>query len=95
MLDVTDDSQRRITLVLEKFSESSGSYITELYLDRNLLEDLSYREANALLVKSSPRERKDVSVKFCLSLHLLARLHKYLFQIQKLIKQVPPNPVQT
>lgn len=61
---VPDDSQRRITLVLENLFENNGTYIAEIYLERHLLEDLSYKEANALLVKSSPRERKDVILRF-------------------------------
>lgn len=61
--------------MLETFFDDNGSNIAELYLERGLLEDLSFREANALLVKSSPRERKDVIMKFhnslCLFVYLL------------------------
>lgn len=51
----TDESQRRITLLPEKFSETSKRQIEKLYVER-VLAELNLKEANELLVRSAPKD---------------------------------------
>lgn len=51
-----DDSQRRITLLPEKFTEDDREDIQNYYLNRDVLRELSYVEANKLLVQSVPKD---------------------------------------
>ncbi|XP_065214276.1 uncharacterized protein LOC135841305 isoform X2 [Planococcus citri] len=51
-----DYSQRRITLLPEKFTEDDKEDIQNYYLNRDVLEELSYVDANKLLVQSVPKD---------------------------------------
>lgn len=53
---ILDESHRRITLLPEKFTDANKINISELYLERDVLDELSHGEANQLLVKSAPKE---------------------------------------
>lgn len=52
---ITDESQKRITLLPEKFTELDKMAIKGLYKP-DVLAELNHKEANELLVRSAPRE---------------------------------------
>lgn len=61
---ITDESQKRITLLPEKFTELDKMAIKGLYKP-DVLAELNHKEANELLVRSAPREvRRRVRYRF-------------------------------
>lgn len=74
--------------MLEKYSVDNGVNIATVYLERNLLEHLTYKEANALLIKSVPKDRKDVIMIIINAWEKDAPNEKWHFLVQLLEKSI-------
>ncbi|KAG7206518.1 hypothetical protein KM043_003863 [Ampulex compressa] len=55
-----DHTHKRITLLPEKLTEESKVVLKSLFLPRQLLEELSPKEANDILVRASPKDSLQV-----------------------------------
>uniref|UniRef100_A0AAG5DC81 Ubiquitin-like protease family profile domain-containing protein n=1 Tax=Anopheles atroparvus TaxID=41427 RepID=A0AAG5DC81_ANOAO len=57
-LSRTNEAQRRIILMMERISEESKSIIKNIFVGQHI-EEISARDANALLIRSAPRRSLD------------------------------------
>lgn len=55
-LSDSEESHRRITLLPETLSEECKHVLQKIYSSSSLLEELTYKEANDILIKTCPKE---------------------------------------
>lgn len=55
-LSETEEAYRRITLLPEAVSDESKQILQTIYTNHMLFEELTYKEANDILIKTCPKE---------------------------------------
>lgn len=55
-LSEAEEAHKRITLLPESLSEESKLTLQRIYSKHGLLEELTYKEANDILIKTCPKE---------------------------------------